>query len=195
MVGLAGIREGGKVTRQIPAVPIDAAAIVGKLYMVPCVRIIGEKEWVPVLGPKHEDREIIGFIQEHYHHDPRFMTKKNFEIGKECSPDVPGGILLTVVADEALFFDDKTELETSFQVKVCKREMPTFPVSNFRDSIRAAYANHTLKDGLVCPHRGVPLAPFETAEGFAICPGHGLCWDLRNRRMATEEEEAKVRSK
>ena len=54
---------------------------VGKYYEVPHVRTKwpgtgGRVIWVPVLGPSHDDVEIIKFEHEHWHVDYRFLTAR-----------------------------------------------------------------------------------------------------------------------
>ena len=50
--------------------------ITGKYYMVPHVRgyWFNLLDWYPVIGPRHEDREIIKFPHEHWHIDIRFLS-------------------------------------------------------------------------------------------------------------------------
>ena len=48
---------------------------VGKFYRVPCIRAAKPvqygNEWLPILGPWHEDTEHINFPHHHYHVDAR----------------------------------------------------------------------------------------------------------------------------
>jgi len=185
--------------------PSDSPAIVGELYQVRCVRLKDKgwygRAWIPVIGPVHEDREIIGFPPHHVHVDVRFLSNAQVRLfcgwarfwSKEQS------ILVRPVSLE----EGGVPLAHEFKVisKRCHRAMPHFPVSKatlWEDKLRDSCRDCVLKDGLVCPHRGFPLAPFaeEHPEGvFAICPGHGLCWNIRERRLATPEEEALVRER
>ena len=52
---------------------------IGRYYEVPCVRasILPSRraEWLPVLGPWHEDLEHFGFKEHHYHIDHRFAPR------------------------------------------------------------------------------------------------------------------------
>lgn len=69
------------------------------------------------------------------------------------------------------------------KLRKMRREMPIWPVIDGEDgrwlALESAYANCRLKPGNVCPHRGIDLTPFEDADGIAVCPGHGLKWNLR----------------
>lgn len=47
-----------------------------------------------------------------------------------------------------------------------------------RLELAQAFICNRLKPGNVCPHRGIDLTPFARPDGTAICPGHGLRWNL-----------------
>jgi Rieske Fe-S protein len=54
--------------------------VVGTFYEVPCVRARWgdvETDW-PVLSGLHEDAELVGFRDWHYHVDPRFVSQSLF---------------------------------------------------------------------------------------------------------------------
>ncbi|MFY0539938.1 sigma factor-like helix-turn-helix DNA-binding protein [Nannocystis pusilla] len=59
----------------------------GRVYLVPCVYIdpaahVGYagllKGWWPVIGPRHEDAEIVGFEPMHWHFDYRFLSDTQY---------------------------------------------------------------------------------------------------------------------
>ena len=63
--------------------PIPDDLKIGTKWPVLCVK--GEWNgykniWWPVIGPLHEDHEIIGFNDYHFHLDLRFISKRNFSI-------------------------------------------------------------------------------------------------------------------
>lgn len=77
---------------------------VGKVYRVPmvlCSFLSERQSWWPILGPYHEDNEIIHFPDWHVHYDYRFLTDRQVRLlgSGHCSgnPDgwpvgtVPGG--------------------------------------------------------------------------------------------------------
>lgn len=68
---------------------------IGKFYRVPTVWGYNHGytgNW-PVLGPKHEDREIIEFDDHHYHIDWRFVDIEFFEaISRRFERAMPYGI-------------------------------------------------------------------------------------------------------
>jgi len=79
--------------------------------------------------------------------------------------------------------DRKPELKR----RKCLREMPDFPPTpDHRWPILELHQSRTcnkLKPGNVCPHRGTDLTPFEKPDGTAICPGHGLRWNLKTGEL------------
>ena len=81
--------------------------------------------------------------------------------------------------------------------RLCRRQMPDFPASlrPIWAAMEAAQRKRCdrLKDGHTCPHRGIDLRPFEQADGTAICPGHGLRWDMRTGLLLARHEPPNVR--
>lgn len=61
---------------------------IGRYYEVPTVYgcLGGKFDSYPVLGPAHEDREIIGFKWVHYHFDYRFFNNGQWRIEEGLSP-------------------------------------------------------------------------------------------------------------
>jgi hypothetical protein len=128
---------------------------VGQFYRVPCVHgryFRHEADW-PVIGPQHEDAEFVGFEFQHYHIDWRFVSKQQFS---------------------NLGWNFGAPLMTSKQINVnglpkpvmrrrkMQRAMQDFSEARWRakwfPKMEAAYAGCKLKPGLICPHRGIPLA-------------------------------------
>jgi hypothetical protein len=50
-------------------------------------------------------------------------------------------------------------------------------------ALEAAHAGCRLKPGNICPHRGIDLTPFAKPDGTAVCPGHGLRWNLKTGEL------------
>lgn len=157
------------------------AFVVGKRYRVPCLFIapsarthwMPEDGWVPVLGPKHTDAEHLQVRQEHYHVDWRFMQR--------IAPSSRTPLFQVISNDR----ERGGGITGTPKLKLRKmwREMPIWPVIDGEHgrwlALESAYANCRLKPGNVCPHRGIDLTPFEDADGIAVCPGHGLKWNIR----------------
>lgn len=178
--------------------------VVGCYYMVPCVRsivtgLIGRRgmrrgayrRWLPVIGPKHDDREVIGFTEVHYHYDVRFL------------PDV----VLNAIAGPGAGREVRAlgmvrrahSVGPEHRRCRCLRRCPEFPHSRFPPEhaggggcdfswmadLERAYADARLKCGLACPHRGLPLAGQPVQPGdLVVCPGHGLRWNVKTGALA-----------
>ncbi len=171
---------------------------IGRYYMIPCVKTnrlqrVGRGEWVPVIGPLHEDADIVGFPYPHWHVDWRFASKKQVQrIGRG-----PLGF------DERRLFaqpiqyhlsDGKTLLIESGPDPIlrrikCKREMPAYPFAAAREAwlskLEHAYAHCRLKQK-ICPHRNLPLEGVEQHGDTVTCPGHGLRWHITTGKLVRD---------
>lgn len=190
------------------AVPADAPIVVGRTYLVTCVRMRGnagswgKRLWWPVRGAEHDDA-YLGFPARHFHVDFRFLPERQYRrfIGRVFPQDParPGALSPEEIVQGRVIQVSTREGE-SYGYDVRVRPMPAvragvdFPNGvSIAKKLRAAYEDVRLKDGLVCPHKGAPLLPTADAEGFSVCPLHGLCWNLREMRLATIEEETFAR--
>lgn len=168
---------------------IDAK--VGEFYRVPCLQVRSLRlkmtpygnVWVPVIGPKHSDPDI-GATWQHYHIDWRFVSDRMFE---NCSLSVTGTPHGSVISHDNYRLHDGIKGTPSLKRRKCKRVMPSFPARpcGVFASMEASQRQRCdrLKDGHTCPHRGIDLRPFVQADGTAICPGHGMRWDLRTGEL------------
>ena len=173
---------------------------VGKFYRVPCVKASGNKyqhifrsQWVPIMGPEHQDAEIIGFPYRHWHVDWRFAGQRMFTAAKKEHPgrnhesDVYNYVLMRFAS-----FDRSEDLRNPFvetgEVVVrrmqCKRAFPAYPHERARWLPRLEEHCAGLKmRGMVCPHRGVPLEGCPTDGDVVQCPGHGLRWNVKTGEL------------
>lgn len=170
---------------------------IGRMYLVPCVYGIWGtlRDWWPVLGPWHEDREIIGFPKPHYHLDPRFV--------RELTPHRTRTLTPIMTVREFSMPMQEWEATTHKGVPVIgtgqklgdpvlrrrrlRRHMPEYPraVAPWLTRLECAYRNHRLKAGLVCPHRGAPLRGLPVdSSGCVTCPLHGLRWNVATGELA-----------
>jgi hypothetical protein len=157
---------------------------VGKWYRVPTVR--GEvhgltRDW-PVLGPEHEDREIINFPYDHYHLDWRFVEERFLE-KVEFYP----GRLYAVVLFGDTHVNPGGLPKPIMKIRKCKRQFPHFPRrrAHWMAALERKHAGCRLKSGRVCPHRGVPLDSIPAdADGHITCPAHGLRWRADTGELA-----------
>ena len=150
--------------------------IIGRFYAVPTVR--GKifhllRDW-PVLGPRHSDKEIIGFPHVHYHVDWRFVSKSVLHSVANFGRQTLFGIVVHRGA------------ETDFlPAPVMRRRkcirgfeaLGTFPRAPWLRELESVYASRRLEN-LVCPHRGIPLVGCPREGNVVTCPGHGLRWNL-----------------
>jgi hypothetical protein len=187
----------------ITPVPTDRPVEIGRYYLVPCIRLLprnlvqsyhiaaGRDGWIPVLGPKHEDAELIGFPNTHLHVDLRFVDTRTWQRQQDrtwrtVSTDFYAKpITLRDQSTDRLY----THEHDTRQLRA-KRQPSWFPrqYAPWIQNLSSAFAECTLKPGNLCPHRGLPLAPFADARGIAVCPGHGLAWNLNSGRLATDAE-------
>ena len=160
------------MSRKIPFVEdLQEPPVVGERYRVRCVKApLSHRRarragthllWVPVMGPLHSDPEL-GITAPHYHLDWRFT-----------GPQVEGRVHYLASVISAF------EGQTVARVLPCTRCQPTFP-STLCSKLEPIYRGCRIKaDRPVCPHRGFSLAGLPTTpDGYVICPGHGLLWDL-----------------
>jgi len=156
--------------------------VVGKSYWVTCVQVQGwgrkndTSVYLPVLGGRHEDKEIIGFPTEHFHYDWRFAPQWHFNANHGA-----GRVLLASCV--------KAEVRKHLR---CKRAEQRYP-SLKRTAISGPPWGPVLEEKfskvrmkcLTCPHRGLPLDPASADEhGRVTCRGHGLRWELSTGELA-----------
>jgi len=150
---------------------------VGTTYLVPSV-FDATYGWRPVIGPAHEDKDIIGVPGEHYHYDARFLTDEQLS---EMSFE-PKRIRPELSIEEALVviqWVTRIKGEVVERPLVCLRRMPTFMV-RFARTKRRIHWMPRLEDAfegarlacLRCPHKGLPLGGLPLEDGrLVVCPG------------------------
>lgn len=152
---------------------------VGRFYRVPAVRVnrwntfVG---WLPVLGPEHEDREIIGFPYQHFHIDWRFAPvaawnwASSLRLGKS-------GVFSWIIHCPDSRGDKVIEEGPTLRRMKCKRELPPYPVeaAKWLPELSRRFACTRLINGK-CPHRGIPVESMILDGDVLTCPAHGLRW-------------------
>lgn len=160
---------------------------VGQRYWVPTVTA-PFYDWVhkllawPVLGPAHDDEEIIGFKWKHYHIDWRFVSTRMIKIIRRS------GTFHNWVLHERNNFPLPDPV---LALRKCYRPMPAFNlVADWTPVLEQAYQEHHLKPpAYVCPHKGIPLASLPPdSMGCVVCPAHGLRWNLETGRLVSSRQ-------
>lgn len=165
--------------------------IVGKYYLVPAIwyKFFERVTWWPVLGPPHEDGELLEFPYQHYHHDWRFTPWCGYNrardgYGRFSADARPFAWPLMRHGEPVPEFPTLKRLQ-------CKRRMKmpaelTKPGQGF-SVVQKHFAGHTVKEGphgLICPHRGAPLHTISPDEdGVVTCLLHGLRICTRTRTV------------
>ena len=188
----------------------------GKYYQILHVRARHDHwqqgpRWYPVIGPPHEDREIIGFPELHYHVDARFLPAGLARRMNRWGSDGDEAFSLVIhrvdpigVVQEnlgqmlATVMDSDIAPMRYMQVKrvKMKRDFPAHVLhthdlvttkhgpGGWLPELEEAYKDEKLLPGAVCPHRLTDLSTFEPdAEGCVTCPLHGLKWHVESGRL------------
>lgn len=150
----------------------------GKYYRVPSVMVNdwwGFVGWMPVIGPMHEDAEIVNFPWQHFHIDWRFaptLLWDRFENRR-----APGGHFAWPIQHPN---NDGTQCIVAGpeprRMKY-KRDPGMFPQAQvgWQKLLAEKFACAKLVNG-TCPHRGIPVSAMHREGDILTCPGHGLKW-------------------
>jgi hypothetical protein len=165
---------------------------VGRWYMVPtCFYPYYSRlqPW-PVIGPRHEDGEWIGYPHQHFHVDGRFLDDRTWSwLGRRAWQRVrdsaffldehkPHAAEITV-ALQPLMILGRDHPEPVWRRRRCARDFRhtggvrsnPFPrlVAHFKG------AQCLKRDGAwVCPHKGARLTMPPEPGDVIVCPLHGL---------------------
>lgn len=180
----------------------DAPLIIGKRYKVPCVWAqwgSSKFAWLPVLGPKHDDADIIGFEPQHYHIDARFLAPRAYDARTERHYRGSLGITGVPIHEP---YPNRTNRHAYniagiappvLRWRTYWREWPiaefieaTLRPRGWMTKLEAAYACARLK-GMICPHRGADLSSMPVVDGKVTCPLHGLRWNVETGEIAPHD--------
>lgn len=157
--------------------------IVGRYYLVPTVCVnprVAVLRCVPITGPLHEDAEFINFPARHYHPDRRFVSQSWFDYYGTGFTGMAGHWsavysfkIPTLLSSEER---DTGMFETGRKRMQCKRIVEPFRKdAPWLMKLEKAYAGEKLREGMICPHRGISCRGVKVDEkGCVVCPGHGL---------------------
>jgi hypothetical protein len=170
----------------IPRIEDVEAPVVGKWYMVPCVQVkipsyAGWKqgEYFPIIGELHEDREVIGFNEEHVHPDFRFVRPSfiRYRTSPSRYPYRKAANIFAVVISKQNFYESEPR---RFR---CHQSHPLFPrLAAWQKQLEAKYAKTSARC-MACPHRGISLKGAPVENGAYVCPGHGLAWNTETLKL------------
>jgi len=158
--------------------------IVGKRYLVNTVEVLPEQyyHWwnggiVPVLGLAHEDADLIGIKDRHFHIDWRFVPLKNWERGLgflyQKNHSMQGAVL----------WEYNPMGPVTRKALLCRRTHDVFPIVQFTKQLQKTFADKK-SDCRTCPHRGISLVGAPVNFGAVVCPGHGLAWNIETGELA-----------
>lgn len=161
-----------------------AQRTVGRFYMVEAVRVIDwhgfHGIWLPIIGPKHEDADVIGFDAVHWHVDWRFASQR--VVDRILSIPTSRGtssVYAWPVSDPDGWNRKAIDQGPELRRMKCKREWPAMPWEKLNRAwlpkLAAKYACARLKNGK-CPHRGIPVSEMKREGDILICPAHALKW-------------------
>ena len=164
---------------------------IGKFYDVPVAILndvtyksaaFGYHRIIPIIGDKHDDLEIIGINEIHYHVDWRFVGLSLYESN---SREYYGSI--GVELGTVLSVGDVKEMSTR-RLK-CKRDFSPYPkFPKFIPKLQEKYKGAVAKKGR-CPHKGVDLTTIRPdSDGCVTCPLHGLKWNASTWELATNSQ-------
>jgi hypothetical protein len=167
----------------LAANPSPTQVEVGRFYRVPCARH-NRGSWLPLIGPIHEDREIIGFKPVHVHVDSRFVGD---------TPLYPTDMLkLGKPLSLTSYWSDVDAVLPGLQFqamrRMCRRQALCWQPVKFTRELEAVYQGCRIGPDGICPHRGIPLAVgARLQDGSTVCVGHGLRWSAEGELLPLEQ--------
>lgn len=170
---------------------IEGAEVVevGRFYMVPTIihlRALKQFRVVPVIGPLHEDAKFIKVPYHHWHPDRRFVSTAWMK--KEGSNH--WATIFTPFPPMQKKSDGPIVIDGGRRRLKCRRLVGSF-CNPFGDTpprwlneMEQAYKNERLRDGHICPHRGISCRGVVAESDGVVCPGHGLKWGFDGRLVS-----------
>jgi hypothetical protein len=167
--------------------PVDVE--VGGFYQVPCIRHSyaddsPKRGWIPVIGPVHDDADVINFKHRHLHRDTRFTAE---------GLDYLQGRLTRLTKVERVddLRWDGTQLEYAMKRRKCRRHADCWHPVSFTKPLEAHHRRCRIGADGLCPHRGIPVAlGHRMADGSIVCAGHGLRWSPDGALIPLQEVPA-----
>ena len=175
----------------LAANPSPVNVVVGKMYKVPCIRQVycdhpqpsQEADWIPVIGPIHDDKEIIGYSPLHLHRDNRFVKKTPFSYESSDALSRLGRVERVTESVSWRF-----RIECAIKHRKCIRLADVWTPVKFTRPLEEAYRRCRIGPDGLCPHRGIPLAVgARLPDGSTVCAGHGLRWSAKGELLPLED--------
>ena len=182
-----GTTETGK------AIKFPVNPVVGKYYVVPCVKnMCGE--FIPINSYLHEDKKIIGFPESHWHIDWRFIPEGPYRDITTHEHRPPSkrqaeSVITVYNSMQPARYSSET-VEIHYKRMLCKREYgvslffahhPQYLTMGWPVRLQKKFSCSSLKEiegQLICPHKGIAIDKnCKDAEGNYVCPGHLLRFD------------------
>lgn len=168
-----------RIRQRTPRIEDVSAPFVGAYYLVPTAYNNRWRVRVPIYGPLHEDRDFIGFQEEHWHIDWRFVTHGFYNDRLWTRKEGAASFLHGIVTSRNMVGDDALETR---RLRM-KRETPPYPPADkvpWLGELEAAFKGRVLPLCRTCPHRGISLRNLEPdKDGVVLCTGHGLAWNVK----------------
>lgn len=144
--------------------------------------------FMPIHLPLHDDTEV-NFPWLHYHVDPRWV--KSSSIFDAHARSTNGYVYLSDFQTGYPVTGDRTTFKNGIHMKelvLQKTAVSPLEVQSnnplWVKMEKRVGSCHKLKPGGICPHKGISLKGHSYDGGkTAICPGHGLHWDLETGEM------------
>jgi Rieske [2Fe-2S] domain len=171
---------------------------VGKYYEVLCARLIAPKanlhswevhgvknwpEWIPTMGPVHDDIKELNFPHIHVHLDLRFISTQ--VVSKPLSYFYVLRPLILYFQSLGVYQTTSERVEWAVKRLRCRREPPKFEDKNI-SNLESHYKKAHLGPQMLCPHKKIPVrCGVLSPKGIFTCPGHGLRWDTKGKLVET----------
>lgn len=165
---------------------LSGAPVVGQRYLVPTTthHWIGAVSMLPVFLPRHNDAEILGFVDQHFHVDPRFLGQRLWQRAQDYAggfldPDNSALATCQRYPVSRLRNHDADPPQVIWRRLKCQRSEAEYVHGDKPNIVKLgnAYAGRPCKrarSGWVCPHQHFPMGSVPVVDGVQTCPLHGL---------------------
>jgi Rieske 2Fe-2S protein len=195
---------------------LNEPPIVGRFYLVPAIlwsmntsclmegadllkelQTSRDSRWWPVWGRKHNDLEFFDFEFQHYHIDPRFLNKRQWQHFR-FHPDRTALAVLQGKPLNHRALRDGPPRPQLRRMKCTLSEIawqhPSHPNVNALNTKFAGQKCRTSRLGFICPHQRFPLGSTHEVDGVVTCPLHGLRIDAQTGEcLGGREGDGKTR--